>query len=214
MRLHRAAGRCPGFSDSREGYWVAAGPGDTPFLPLLCSPAHLIDGSWLHAAHQPADCTGYLKVCQLDYVGGKCLTVTCRHTSGCWRSVRRGTSGISFITQGTYKVLRLKESVSPWILGRLLWKWAPSQTQQEGDIHCIMGRVGAHSSPVSAPVSPTHGWVRGALLSEKVMTDMIKWKLLCLHHCLPHTHFISSFLAKCIIKAVLKLCSPFHDLAS
>lgn len=110
VRPHRVAGRCPGLSDSREGHWLAASPGDTPLLPLLCSPAHLIDGSWLHAAHQPADCTGYLKVCQLDFVGGKCLTVTCRHTSGCWRSVRRGASGISFVTQGTFKVLRLKES--------------------------------------------------------------------------------------------------------
>lgn len=75
-----------------------------------------------------------------------------------------------------------------------------------------MGRVGAHSSFMSVQASLMHVWVREALLSEKEMTDMIKWKFLYFHHCFLHTHFISSFLANCIVKAVMKCCFSFHRL--
>lgn len=170
------------------------------------------DGGCLQTAYQPADCTGYLKVYQQGSVVG---ILHWGHTSGCRRSMRWGHLGSVLNTRD------LNEKFCVWRnqsyfrrKAAFIGKMSSPRQQQEGDAHRVIGRVGDHSSSVSAPVSPAHGWVREALLSEKVMSDMIEWKFLCLHHCFLHTHFISSFLAKCIIKAVVKYCSAFHHLMS
>lgn len=84
---------------------------ETPLSYLSCAPQHtwLMEADFmLHISQQIAPVIW--RSASWTSWGGKCLTVTCRHTSGFWRSVRRGASGISFVTQGTFKVLRLKES--------------------------------------------------------------------------------------------------------